>query len=77
MAHSLDDLKTIARAIHPRGDEASWKLLAGCARALPNKQASAITETDESASYIAEKDGRDGVSFADIKAHRAIVKGRG
>jgi hypothetical protein len=35
---------------------------------LPNKQASAITEVLESASYFAEKAGRDQISAADIKA---------
>jgi histone H3/H4 len=58
----------IAKAIHPAGDEPSWKLLAGCALALPKKQASAISETFISASDIAQQDGRDQVTYEDIEA---------
>ncbi|MDQ6764540.1 MAG: ATP-binding protein, partial [Verrucomicrobiota bacterium] len=67
-AHSGDDLMKIARAVHPDGDEASWKLLAGCALALPKKQASAISETFISATDIAEEDSRDRVTYEDISA---------
>jgi histone H3/H4 len=65
-AHSQADLLKIARAIYPEGDQASWSLLAGCAIALPKKQASAITEAFISATDIAEQDGRDTVTFEDI-----------
>jgi histone H3/H4 len=67
-AHSECDLLKIARAFHPAGDEASWALLAGCAIALPKKQASAITEAFISATDIAEQDGRETVTFEDIDA---------
>src|SRR5205085_2980673 len=67
-AHSKSDLLKIARAIHPDGDQPSWSLLAGCAIALPKKQASAITEAFISATDIAEQDGRDTVTFEDIDA---------
>ena len=67
-SHSQSDLIKIAKAIHPGGDEASWKLLAGCALALPKKQASAISETFISASDIAQQDGRDVVTYEDIEA---------
>lgn len=67
-AHSKADLIKIAQAIHPDGDEASWKLLTGCALALPKKQASAITETFISASDIAQQDGRERVTYEDIDA---------
>ncbi len=53
---------------HPNGDEASWKLLAGCAIALPKKQASAITEAFISATDLAEQEGRVDVSYEDIEA---------
>jgi hypothetical protein len=65
-AHSKGDLIKIAKAIHPDGDEASWKLLAGCALTLPKKQASAISETFISATDIAQQDGRDQVTYEDI-----------
>ena len=67
-SHSKADLIKIAKAIHPGGDEASWKLLAGCALALPKKQASAISETFISARDIAQQDGRDQVTYEDIEA---------
>jgi hypothetical protein len=67
-SHSKADLIKIAKAIHPAGDEPSWKLLAGCALALPKKQASAISETFISASDIAQQDGRDQVTYEDIEA---------
>lgn len=67
-SHSQADLIKIAKAIHPAGDEASWKLLAGCALALPKKQASAISETFISATDIAQEDGRDLVTYEDIEA---------
>jgi histone H3/H4 len=67
-AHSKSDLLKIARAVHPAGDEASWSLLAGCAIALPKKQASAITEAFVSATDIAEQEGRETVTFEDIDA---------
>lgn len=67
-AHSKVDFLKIARAVHPAGDEASWKLLAGCAIALPKKQASAITEAFISATDIAEEDGRECVTYEDIEA---------
>ena len=35
----------IAKAGHPKGDSASWNMLAGCGEASLKKQASAITET--------------------------------
>lgn len=67
-SHSKADLIKIAKAIHPEGDEASWKLLAGCALALPKKQASAISETFISAKDIAEQDGRNRLTYEDIDA---------
>jgi AAA domain len=67
-SHSKADLIKIAKAIHPGGDEASWKLLAGCALALPKKQASAISETFISARDIAQQDDRDQVTYEDIEA---------
>jgi hypothetical protein len=67
-AHSTSDLLRIAKAIHPGGDEASWKLLVGCALALPKKQASAISETFISATDIAQQDGREEVTYEDIEA---------
>ena len=67
-SHSKVDLIKIAKAIHPDGDAASWTLLAGCALALPKKQASAISETFISARDIAQQDGRDQVTFEDIEA---------
>ena len=67
-SHSKADLIKIAKAIHPDGDEPSWKLLAGCALALPKKQASAISETFISATDIAQQDGRDEVTYEDIEA---------
>jgi histone H3/H4 len=67
-ALSKADFLKIARAVHPAGDEAAWKLLAGCAIALPKKQASAIIEAFISAADIAEQDGRDTVSYEDIEA---------
>ncbi|MBA3272913.1 MAG: hypothetical protein H0T11_03445 [Chthoniobacterales bacterium] len=67
-AHSKADLLKIARATHPNGDEASWKLLTGCAIALPKKQASAIAEAFISAADIAQQDGRVDVSYEDIEA---------
>jgi hypothetical protein len=67
-SHSKGDLIKIAKAIHPGGDEASWKLLAGCALALPKKQASAISETFISATDIAQQNGRNQVTYEDIEA---------
>lgn len=67
-SHSQSEFIKIAKAIHPAGDEASWKLLAGCALALPKKQASAISETFISATDIAQEDGRELVTYEDIEA---------
>lgn len=80
--HSLDDLKAIARAKHPTGDSATWKILAGFALSLsrtepqerskpdllPAKNARAIGAVVERASFIAEKSGRLQVTKEDIKA---------
>lgn len=71
-AHSKADFLKIARAIHPNGDEPSWTLLAGCAIALPKKQASAIAEAFISATDIAEEDGRESVTYEDIEAALAL-----
>ena len=65
--HSKQDMLHIARAQFPTGDERSIKLLAAYALATEKKQASGITEALESASYVAEKDGRQQVTFSDIK----------
>lgn len=65
---SQDDLMKIAKAVHPKGDAASWNLLAGCAEASLKKQASAITETFISALDLAEEDGRSEVTYDDIEA---------
>ncbi|MGI8436311.1 MAG: AAA family ATPase [Chthoniobacterales bacterium] len=65
---SQDDLMKITKAVHPKGDAASWNLLAGCAEASLKKQASAITETFISALDLAEEDGRSEVTYDDIEA---------
>lgn len=81
-SHSLDDLKAIARAKHPAGDSASWKMLAGFALSLsrtkpqdrskpdplPVKNARAISALVDRAAYIAEKTGRTQISGEDLKA---------
>ncbi len=61
-AHSEDDLLEIAKARHPEGSKASWKLLMGYAMAAAKKQASAITEALESAADIAQQQGRDSIT---------------
>lgn len=50
------------------GPQASWRHLAGYARATPKKQASAINEALESAFDIAHRDGRDSITYEDIDA---------
>jgi hypothetical protein len=67
-AHSKEDLLRIARAWHPRGDKASWTLLAGCALADAKRGASAIKETLVSALDIAQQRGRDSITYNDIDA---------
>lgn len=67
-AHLQEDLWKIARARHPAGDKASWTLLAGYALAATKKQASAITESLESALDIAQQQGRDAITYEDIDA---------
>lgn len=66
--HSTEDMLKIARAHFPTGDQRSIKLLAAYALGTEKKQASGIVEALESATYRAEKDGRQQVTFADIQA---------
>jgi len=82
LSHSLDDFNKIAQALHPHGNPASWKILAGLGLMLsrqkpqdrqkpdplPAKNARAIKSVMARASYFAGKTGRDRVTTDDIKA---------